>query len=392
MRVHGPLGGGLLALCAGLATLPLRSVGPEIGDPLPRLSQAQLQRFHDGKAAFEEAEGPADGLGPVFNDVSCLSCHKAPATGGTSDRVVTRFGRRNHNGAFDPLEEFGGSLIQEKGIGPQGSCDYVGEVVPNDATIVTRRRTTPLFGLGLVDAVPDDAFREIARVQAALTPATAGRVHMVANLVTGRPSVGKFGWKSQVPSLLQFAGDAYLNEMGITTPLFPHENCPNGDCNLLVCNPRPDLNDDGEDMEKFADFMSMLAPPPPGPATRDAQHGRAIFTNLGCSSCHLPSLATGPSRDRAYDRVTFAPYSDFLLHDMGSLGDGIAQGDAKGSEFRTAPLWGLRDQRALLHDGRARSIPEAVLAHDGQARRSRDRFAALSPQDRDALIAFLRSL
>ncbi len=391
MRLSRVLRGGTLILVAAAFGLPIRSVGPEFGDPLPGLSRAQLDKFREGKDAFEEIETVADGLGPVFNDVSCGTCHATPATGGTSTRVVTRFGTTT-NGRFDPLAELGGSLIQESGIGPQGSCDYKGETVPPVATITTHRRTTSLFGLGLVDAVPDDAFREIAMVQAALSPGTAGRVHMVDNLVTGRRSVGKFGWKAQVPSLFQFSGDAYLNEMGITNPLFPHESCPNGDCNLLVCNPRPDLNDDGEDMQKFADFMSFLGAPPRGPSPREAQFGQILFANIGCSSCHLPQLQTGRSRDRAFDRVTFHPYSDFLLHDMGRLGDGIAQGDAKGTEFRTAPLWGLRSQTSYLHDGRAATIQDAILAHDGQGRRSRDRFASLNPGDRAALLAFLRSL
>src|SRR5262249_25963550 len=163
-------------------------------------------------------------------------------------------------------------------------------------------------------------------------------VHMVANLVTGGTSVGRFGWKAQVPVLLQFSGDAYLNEMGITNPLFPDENCPNGDCGALLCNPRPDLNDDGTDMQKFADFMRFLGAPPPGQVTGAVKAGQKLFANAGCASCHVPSLVTGSNAVKALDRVAFSPYSDFLLHDMGPLGDGIGQGDAKGTEFRTAPL------------------------------------------------------
>src|SRR5262249_50714398 len=154
----------------------------------------------------------------------------------------TRFGTIT-NGAFDPLVEHGGSLIQGNGIGPQGACTFVGEVVPAQATLVARRRTTPLFGLGLVDAVPDATFFALARKQAHSEPATAGRPNIVTDVTTGRPAVGKFGWKSQVPSLLVFSGDAYLNEMGITTPMFPDENCPQGDCSLLDCDPVPGVDD-----------------------------------------------------------------------------------------------------------------------------------------------------
>lgn len=391
LRLARPLALAALFATVAFTGLPLGSAGPEFGDPLPGLSRAEQERFRDGREAFAEEEDVADGLGPVFNETSCGACHSAPALGGGSDRLVTRFGTTS-NGRFDPLAQFGGSLVQDHAIGPQGSCNYTPEQVPAVATIVAHRRSTPLFGLGLVDAVPDAAFREIAATQAAHSPATAGRVHVVDNLVTGRPSVGRFGWKAQVPSLLQFAGDAYLNEMGITNPLFKEESCPNGDCNLLACNPRPDPNDDGTDTRKFADYMTFLGAPPRGREGRETRQGEIVFANLGCGSCHLPTLVTAPNRVRALDRVVFRPYSDFLLHDMGALGDGIAQGDAKGNEIRTAPLWGLRAVTTFLHDGRATTVRDAILLHDGQGKAARDRFASLPRPERDALLAFLASL
>jgi CxxC motif-containing protein (DUF1111 family) len=385
------LAGGLLAL-ALLAALSVRSSQPQFGDSLPGLSTAQRQLFETGQDAFSEVETVADGLGPVFNDVSCGSCHSAPIAGGGSARVVTRFGTST-NGVFDPLAQFGGSLIQDHGIGAvEGGCTYVPEQVPSIATIVAHRRTTPLFGLGLVEAVPDSTFQQIALLEALFTPSTKGRAHVVANLVTGGTSVGRFGWKAQVANLLQFSGDAYLNEMGITNPLFPDENCPNGDCGALACNPRPDLNDDGTDMQKFADFMRLLGAPPPGPTTGAVKAGQKLFANAGCASCHVASLQTGPNAVKALDRVTFSPYSDFLLHDMGPLGDGIAQGNATMTEIRTAPLWGVRAQPALLHDGRAATIQDAILGHDGQGKAARDKFAALSASDKAALVAFVGSL
>src|SRR5262249_34295956 len=157
-------------------------------------------------------------------------------------------------GVFDPLTNLGGSLVQTDGIGAQGACSFVGEQVPAQATIVARRRATPLFGLGLVDAVPDSELVALGNLQARLHPETAGRPNMVTDVATGRLVVGKFGWKSQVPNLLQFSADAYLNEMGITTPLFPDENCPQGDCALLACDPVPGVDDDLEDVEHFRDF------------------------------------------------------------------------------------------------------------------------------------------
>jgi CxxC motif-containing protein (DUF1111 family) len=362
------------------------------GDPLRGLSPDELQRFNDGRTAFEAVEGVADGLGPVFNGTSCAGCHDVGVTGGGSELVETRFGTIT-DGVFDPLAGLGGSLIQSQGIGVQGGCTFVGETVPPEATIRAERRTTPLFGMGLVDAVPDDAFLALAGLEARWSPETVGRPNMVTDVVTGQQVVGKFGWKSQVPNLLQFAGDAYLNEMGITTPLFPDENCPQGDCALLACDPVPGVDDDDlEDVEKFRDFMTVLAPPPPAGPAYAGYPGSQVFTELGCASCHVRSLTTGPNPVAALDHRRFEPYSDFLLHDMGSLGDGIVQGQATGTEMRTAPLWGLRLVTTYLHDGRARTVEEAILAHDGQARRARDRFAALSWYEKAKVVAFLRSL
>jgi CxxC motif-containing protein (DUF1111 family) len=361
------------------------------GQPFPNLHAADLERFDAGQVQFLEEEGPADGLGPVFNDVSCAKCHSTPALGGGSVTLETRFGAIT-NGTFDPLTQFGGSLIQVKGIGVAGSCDYVGETVPPEANVVALRRTVPLFGLGLVDAVSENTFFYVATIEGILFPAQAGRVAMVQDIASGRQAVGRFGWKDQETSLHQFSGDAYLNEMGITNPEFPNENCPNGDCALLACNPRPDLNDDGSDVAAFTNFMTLLAPPPratPGP---QAAAGKRVFAAIGCSHCHWATFRTGRATVAALSDVTFHPYSDFLLHDMGSLGDGIALADAKGSEFRTAPLWGISAVTLYLHDGRATTLPEAILAHDGQAKAARDGFANLSASDQAALVAFLNAL
>ncbi|MEO6325731.1 MAG: di-heme oxidoredictase family protein [Thermoanaerobaculia bacterium] len=376
---------------AGLLSPAARSVRPEFGDPLPGLDQAQRALFAEGKEEFEGEEDASDGLGPTFNDVSCRSCHSIGGTGGGSERVVTRYGRIT-NGRFDPMSEWGGTLIHEKGIGVQGSCDFKGETVPETATIVAHRRTTPLFGLGLVDAVPDEAFRQIAALEALLAPRQAGRVSVVDNLVTGRKSVGKFGWKAQVPSLKQFAADAYLNEMGITSPIFPDEHCPQGDCGLLVCDPRKDDPEDagGVDTQKFTDFMTFLGAPPPGPFANGP--GAHLFEAAGCATCHTASLRTAPNRVAALDRKTFFPYSDFLLHDMGKLGDGIEQGDARQRELKTAPRWGNRLLTTFLHDGSASTLTDAIRAHDGQGRESREAFDRLRPNQKEQLLAFVKSL
>ncbi|MFN8600365.1 MAG: di-heme oxidoredictase family protein [Candidatus Binatia bacterium] len=378
-----------LALAGPVAAASEESLGAAISG----LTKDEQARFAAGREVFVENETVADGVGPVFNDDSCGACHVSPATGGGGIRTVTRFGRRAR-GTFDPLAGLGGSLIQEQGIGAQGECNYVAEVVPPVANVTALRRTTPLFGLGLVDALDDRTLLELAARQRARTPATAGRARWVADAVGGGQRVGRFGWKAQVPSLLHFSGDAYLNEMGITTPFFPEENCPQGDCSLLRCDPVADPEDDGADVFLFADFMSFLAPPPraDGAGRRVVRDGQRVFERLGCADCHVATLKTGWHESPALRAREFSPYSDFLLHDMGSLGDGIAQDGAGGREMRTAPLWGLRTITSFLHDGRATTIEAAILAHDGQGAVSRDRFRALDSDDRRSLLRFLRSL
>ena len=382
-----------IAVLGSIAFVPIGDKSPpDFGEPLRGLTAAERERFEDGKADFLEVETVEEGLGPVFNDVSCATCHSVPAVGGGSERLETRFGTLLSTGKFDPLSPFGGSLIQEQGIGPNAECEYLGELVPTGAaTIVARRRSTPLFGIGLVDNVPDGVFKQI-EWEESRDPGVAGIASSVTKIATSRRAIGKFGWKAQVPSVHQFAGDAYLNEMGITNPEFPDESCPQGDCASLSCNPMPELNDDGEGVIAFQDFMTFLAPPPRGPITADARAGEYQFNNFGCASCHRADLRTGSSSSAALDRVNFHPYSDFLLHDMGSLGDGITQNKATGRLMRTAPLWGVRKITTLLHDGRAKTLHEAIVAHDGQGRRARSNYLRAQSWQRAQLIAFLNSL
>ncbi len=369
--------------------------GPGPGGPppmLPDLTVAERQAFMVGVRAFNRVYTTADGLGPVFNDDACAPCHPA---GGASNRLVTRFGRNTTEG-FDPLGHFGGSLVQERGIGAITTADrthdFRGEIVPAEANVVARRRSQSLLGLGFVDAVPDETWLSIAEQEAAADPSTAGRVQLMFDPNTGGTRVGKFGWKAQVPTLRAFAADAMLNEMGITSPGFRDEVCPQGDCLALGFNPTPALNDDGRDGSAMTDFMTMLGPPLRGVVSEEAVAGELLFEQIGCASCHRPAIQTGPHAIRALDRAVFRPYSDFLLHDMGNLGDGIAQGIASGREMRTAPLWGLRLLNRYLHDGSAQTLDEAIRRHGGQSRAARDRFGALNESERAALLAFLGSL
>jgi len=369
------------------------AVTPAAGDALAGLTTAQRSDFFDGLGDFRSIETVSDGLGPVFNERSCAACHSVPATGGGSRRTVTRFSRRT-NGVYDPLTALGGSLMQDHAIGPgDGSPHrFKPESVPAIATIIVHRRTPPLFGLGLVDATPDADFIALAQMQASRGDGVVGRASVVDNIRAGMKTVGKFGWKAQVPTLFQFSGDAYLNEMGITTPDFPNENCPQGDCGELSFNPAPGINDDGSGPVLLTNFMTLLAAPTRAAQNGDTAEGEATFDRIGCTACHVATLHTGSSVVAALDRKTYHPYSDFLLHDMGALGDDLEMGSAMGSEMRTAPLWGLRFITTYLHDGRATSLDQAILAHDGQARGARDRYAGLSAAVKAKLIGFLNSL
>jgi CxxC motif-containing protein (DUF1111 family) len=352
------------------------------------LTAEEQELFAEGLEEFSEEEEVDEGLGPVFNEAGCIVCHTDPV-GGTTGRLETRFGRRGNSGRFDPLENLGGSLLQDQGIGAvDGGFTYVAEKVPRGANVVASRLTTPLFGLGLVDAVPDAELIGLARAQR--NTRTPGIANMVTDLATGETRVGRFGWKAQVATLQTFSGDAYLNEMGITNPIFPNESCPQGNCAALEHNPMPTLNDSGAGVEAFKNFMTLLAPPPRGSGR--SREGEELFQSTGCASCHTPKLATGRSPIAALDRKVFEPFSDFLLHDMGRLGDGIVQGNATGRLMRTAPLWGLRVRPVFLHDGRATTVTAAILAHDGQGRRARERFAELRSDKRRTLLAYLNSL
>jgi len=373
------------------------------GAALPGLTAAQNTLFLEGKDAFEEVEGLDDGLGPVFNERGCANCHDQGATGGPGNQFEVRAGRLTGS-TFDPLVAQGGQLFDLQSVMslpasdrhdiPNCTLDRNGEPVPANANVVADRRTTGLFGLGLVDATPDATFAALAAAEPA---AVRGRVAMVFNIAAGQPTMGKFGWKAQVPTLHQFSGDAYLNEMGITNPEFPDEQPPLGNAALAgPCDLFPNtLEDDGEDVDHFTDFMSFLAPIAPAAQNQAAAAGDLLFTQLGCGDCHARTLTSGPNAVSALSNQTYHPFSDFLLHDMGSLGDNIGgNGDAGLKEMRTAPLWGLRtlNPNELLHDGRAHSIADAIHLHDGQAAAARIAFDALSGANKDRVVAFLNTL
>jgi CxxC motif-containing protein (DUF1111 family) len=370
------------------------------GDPLPGLTEEQLEDFEEGLEDFAEVEEVDEGLGPVFNNTGCGVCHDAAATGGASSAglVEIRYGHTDENGVFDPLGQFGGSLQQLVGIGPVDipGCEGVNfaqETIPAEANTQGGRLTTPLFGLGLVEAIPDNDLVVLSILEQIFTPGTAGRPSMVTTLATGEQRVGRFGWKAPIATLFDFSGDAYLNEMGITNPLLPAESCFNGDCELTArCDPTPDPEDDGTALNNFTNFMTFLAPLPTAPANATAQVGAVIFAGLGCTSCHNPSFTTPSNPIAALSNKSFSPYSDFLLHDMGTGSDMIEQGGTRATEIRTAPLWGARFRVSFLHDGRARTVRDAILGHTGQGQRAANDFASLPGFFKNAVVAFVNTL
>jgi CxxC motif-containing protein (DUF1111 family) len=369
---------------------------PVAAVPFPNLTSSQLAAWNAGKSAFLAPATVPGGLGPVFNQAACAQCHGgAQATGGSSSILTTRFGRII-NSQFDPMVAYGGPTLQSQGIGKFNGVNFVGEVVPPQATIVAHRRTIPLFGLGLVDAIPGSAIMALAKHQATATPSTAGVPSIATDPITGESVIGKFGWKAQQPTLLDFTSDALINEVGVTTPVYPSENCPQGNCTILAANPaHSNPNQPNSLIQTITNFMTFNAPPTPppsGPPNPTIQAGAAIFANIGCANCHTPTWQTSPNPIAALNNVTFAPYSDFLLHNMGTLGDGIVQGSATGTEMRTAPLWGLRFETSFLHDGRAATVSQAILDHAGQGAAASYNFSTLTATQRSQLLAFLNSL
>jgi len=351
------------------------------------------------ETALEEFTGPetiADGVGPVFNGVGCGECHAAPGIGGFSQIVEKRAGFWN---GFEFFDHPGGSLIHDRALGPEIQERVMGE----HFNVIAFRATISTFGDGFVEAIDDRTLIGIAQNQPLAVRGQFIRVPIME--APGKIAVGRFGWKDQHASLVSFSADAYLNEMGITSPLQPVENTSNGE-DVSSYDDVQDPDDEGVDVELFALFMRSLKAPPVDAVranTPDARAGRQLFDKIGCSTCHVSTIATAPPQTlvnggalkvtEALGNKIIHPFSDFLLHDI-NTGDGIVQngGLSTRNKVRTAALWGLRARGRFMHDGLSLSIEDAISRHGGQAALSRLAFRVMRPSDRQKIVAFLASL
>lgn len=372
--------------CAGVegAEAPLRVVGDDPSDqPLAALTAAEQQRFDEGDVLFDRTFREAQGLGPVYIRARCGACHEADGRGpGTVERYIA-VEADGFTPARDQSRMPWGPVLRPFYSAPATR----GVTAPEPATgyLASRRVGPAVFGRGWMEAI--DA-REIERVamEQSRGATLRGRVPRLAD-----GQIGRFGLKSRVATLDDFAADALRGDMGITSPVFPEE-VPNPDG--ISDDARPGTDVDMGAVRALGGYVAGLAIP------RRAAHdplGRSAFERAGCGGCHVPSLATRADAPIAAMRNGRAEvYSDMLLHDMGSgLADGAAEGAAGPRDWRTAPLMGLRFFRAYLHDGRARTLDDAVRMHRGEGSEANDavdRYAALPEPERRALITFLQTL
>jgi len=370
------------------------------------LDQQIFERNHQANSP----DHTQTGLGPVYNATACVSCHENPNSGGQSQITELRVGHRDANGNFvnptilinDGADTITGrSIVNDRAICPQAQ-----EHIPATEDVRALRAVLNTLGDGFVEAIDDQTLIAIAARQA---QRTHGRIHgeiVQAPLfeASGQTRVGRFGWKDQHGSLLSFVADAYLNEMGVTSRLRPQDV-------TKVCKTTNDPEDAPDasglaDIDHFAQFIRATTAPPRDTAlagTPAAIRGRHLFSEIGCSTCHVETLVTAKT-GTVVDGGTFMvpdalgskvihPFGDFLLHDVGT-GDGIVQVGPQdtANKLRTAPLWGLRTHSRFMHDLKSLSLENAIARHKGEADEASDRFRDLSADDQQDLITFLSSL
>jgi mono/diheme cytochrome c family protein len=334
-----------------------------------------------GTFVFNADITPHQGLGPLFNSASCAGCHASPFPGGmgvTPDQSEQLVGRFRRDGSFDDLSNNGGPVARAHSVAELGiPCDEL-PGIPPEATVLSLRNAMTLRGNGLLD---DIAAGDVLANMLLEPAAIQGRMNVLAD---GR--MGKFGWKADVPTLVEFMGNAFRNEMGLTNPIQPRDEGRARDENRPCRANKQHTDVDALVLQAAAKFINTLEPPAPT-ALCLASPGAAVFQSAGCASCHTPTLP-GPGA-----RVAVNLYSDLLLHHMGpGLADSLPQGSAEGDEWRTMPLWRISERSKFLHDGRAATITAAISAHDGQARAASQAFAHLDAATQQALLTFLGCL
>ena len=392
----------VLSLAAAAAACGvLGTEAPDPGDlfdsPLEGLSNAERAAFITGDADFGNSFTPSQGLGPIFNNVSCASCHSGDGRGRV-ENALQRFGF-----GADPALADGGPQLQDRAI-----AGAEPEQLPVGAD-VSVRLPPPVFGVGLIEAIPEATILSYVDSLDADGDGISGRPNWVLTpdfVPDNEPNygsglrVGRFSRKAQVTTLVHQVAAAYHQDIGITSDFIPVENVnPRASRATEVSDRVADPEIPAATVRSVVNYIRMLAPPAPGADTPQRLRGGVLFDSIGCASCHVPVMMTGPSTIAAIANKPVQLYSDLLLHDMGAaLADNRPDGDAGGSEWRTTPLWGLRLMRQflngeaiLMHDGRARSIEEAILLHGGEAAATRTRFNALTAADRGALLDFVGS-
>lgn len=387
----------LVVACGALATESAPD-GDVFDGPIEGLSTAELAAFARGDAEFERRFSPNTGLGPIFNNASCASCHSGDGRG-FLDNALQRVG-----GADDDfLRGVGGPQIQDKAISGAEA-----EQVPAGAAVSTRL-PPPVFGVGLLEAIPEEAILANADPDDRDGDGVSGRPNWVnaapwvphSEPGAGEaPRIGRFGRKGQTSSLLQQVVEAYLQDVGITSDFLPTENVnPLASVPTSAVDRVADPEITASTAVAVTHYIRALAPPVPGAETASRSEGRVLFQQAGCTSCHVPMLHTGRSVLPALSNREVEAYTDLLLHDMGdALADGRPDGQASGREWKTPPLWGLRLMRRfldgqvlLMHDGRAGSIEDAIALHGGEGERARRAFTQLTPAQRRALVDFVES-
>jgi CxxC motif-containing protein (DUF1111 family) len=361
------------------------------------LNDQTTPTFASAQGTFEEVENiNEDGLGPVYNDTSCVACHQNPVTGGGSQVSELRAGN-TVNGIF--TDHPGGSLINDRAI----DASIQEHLLPGNNT-TTFRMTIAVLGDGFIEAIDSN---DINAVRLAQPSSMRGNLTQVAVLESGGlPRTGRFGWKAQHASLLSFAADAYLNEMGITNRLVSQENTSLGN-SVDAFDPLKEVNgfveDQHNDIDVFAAFMRSTAAPPRGPINATVNAGSALFDNIGCAVCHTRTFTTAPA-GTVINQGAFPippelgnkiihPFTDELTHNIGT-GDGIVQDGQTVNRLRmkTPALWGLRTRPRLMHDGLSFTFTDAISRHQGEAASVTSSFNSLTTTQKNQLLAFLASL